>query len=189
MPSRSLHRRFPWALAALMGLMGSGPGCTKRTSGSRVRMAKQPAAGRPDVCPEDAVDPFGDGTPSPMDLRCSYSDTTGGVLTRVQGRVLLEGAPGSVGESPGRTEVIVYEAPLALGGPLGRAVASATTDPQGAFTLGSMLPAGEYVVVVPGHANGGPLAQRRIVVGGENGHRLDDVRLVIPRAMDPEPEA
>lgn len=116
-----------------------------------------------------------------MDLRCSYAGTTGGVLTQVRGRVLLEGGPGSLGESPGRTEVIVYEAPRALDGPLGRAVAEATTDPQGSFRVGAMLPPGDYVLVIPGHAERRPLAQRRITVGGDAGHQLRDIRIVIPR--------
>ncbi|MCA9712482.1 MAG: hypothetical protein KDK70_42025, partial [Myxococcales bacterium] len=172
------------ALLALVVLALAVPACKKRAAGPRLRMVTQPAAGRPDACPDDAVDPYGDGTPGPMDLRCSYADTTGGVLTRVQGRVLLEGPPGSPGESPGRTEVIVVEAPRAVDGPLGRAVAEATTDPQGAFSVGAMLAPGEYVVLVPGRADGGPLAQRRITVGGAQGHHLEGVRLVIPRALD-----
>lgn len=180
-----------------MGWVLAVPACRTRASGPRVRVVRQPAVGRPDVCLEGAVDPYGDGTPGPMDLRCSYEDGAGGVLTRVRGRVLEEGPPGSPGESPGRTEVIVYEAPRAIDGSpggavapgrasaLGRAVAKVTTDPQGAFSVGAMMAPGEYLVVVPGGTAGAPLASRRIEVGGKAGHRLDDVRLVIPRPMDP----
>ncbi|MCA9652526.1 MAG: hypothetical protein H6712_20925 [Myxococcales bacterium] len=159
------------------------PGCRKREGEPRMRYAGQVAYGRPDTCPDDDVDPNPDSMPGPMDLRCSYADTTGGPITRVRGRVLLEGPPGSPGDPPGRTEVIVHEAPPAIGGPLGREVARATTDPQGAFSIGATLRAGEYEVVVPG-AGGRTLARRRISVGGDAGHRLDEVRLVIPRPMD-----
>lgn len=178
-------RRSRPALLALLGGVLAVPACRTRTSGPRVWVVRQPAVGRPDACPEDAVDPRGDGTPGPMDLRCSYQDGAGGIPTRVQGRVLREGPPGSPGESPGRTEVIVYEAPRAIDGPPGRAVAKVTTDPQGAFSVGAMMAPGEYLVVVPADAARAPLASRRIAVGGEAGHRLDDIRLVIPRPMDP----
>lgn len=180
---RSLWRSR-WALLALVGMALGVPGCRKREGApTRVPFATQVAHGRPDTCPEDAVDPYGDGTPSPMDLRCSYADGTGGVLTRVHGRVMREGPPGSPGESPGRLEVVMHEAPRALDGPLGAEVAHASTDPQGAFTVGVMLRRGEYVLVVPAAAGGRPRAQQRIRVGGEAGHRIDDVRLVIPRAL------
>ena len=55
------------ALLALVSLSVAMGACTRRASGPSLRMAKQPAAGRPDVCPDDAVDPYGDGTPGPMD--------------------------------------------------------------------------------------------------------------------------
>lgn len=151
-----------------------------------MRYAGQVAYGTPEVCPDDAVDPMGDGTPGPMDLRCSYADTTGGPITRVRGRVLLEPIPGQLGDPPGRTEVIVHEAPTAVGGPLGREVARATTDPQGAFSIGATLRAGDYEVVVPG-PGGRTLARTRITVGDEAGHRLDEVRLTIPRLADEAP--
>ncbi len=146
-----------------------------------MNFVRTPAAGRPDVCPDDAVDPYGDGTPSPMDLRCSYADSTGGTLTRVQGRVLVEAGPGALGNSPGRVTVVIHEAPRAIDGPPGRKVAEATTDPQGAFSVGAMMRPGEYLVVVtdlPGR--GGPV-QQRVTVGRDAGHRLSEVRLVIPR--------
>jgi hypothetical protein len=151
-----------------------------------VPFATQVAYGRPDACPEDAVDPYGDGTPSPMDLRCSYTDGTGAVLTRVHGRVLFEGPPGSPGESAGRVTVVLHRAPRALGQPLGPELARVVTEPQGTFTLGAMLRAGELVLVVADPDGGPPLLQQRIVVGGDAGHHLADVRLVIPRPLDDE---
>lgn len=175
------------ALLALGGLALLAPGCRTRPDEPRMRYAGQVAYGTPEVCPDDAVAPPAVGSaPGPMDLRCSYADTTGGPITSVRGRVLIEGPPGSLGESPGRIEVVVHEAPPAIGGPLGREVARATSDPQGAFSVGATLVAGDYEVVVPG-PGGRALARRRITVGGDAGHRLDEVRLVIPRPLDDPP--
>ncbi|MEX1361947.1 MAG: hypothetical protein AB1Z98_02410 [Nannocystaceae bacterium] len=175
------------ALLALGSFVLLAPGCRQRPGEPRMRYAGQVAYGTPEVCPDDAVAPPAVGSaPGPMDLRCSYADTTGGPMTRVRGRVLVEGPPGSPGESPGRIEVIVHEAPLAIGGALGREVARATSDPQGAFSVGATLVAGDYEIVVPG-PRGRALARRRITVGGDAGHRLDEVRLVIPRPLDDAP--
>ena len=147
--------------------------------------ATQVAYGKPETCPDDAVaDVYGDGSPSPMDLRCSYADGTGGMVTRVHGRVLVEGPPGSSGESPGRVTVVLYRAPKTPGEPLGPELAHAVTDPQGSFSLGAMLRPGELLILVQDPDGGRPLVERRITVGGQAGYRLDDVRLVIPRAMD-----
>jgi len=152
-----------------------------------VPFATQVAYGRPETCPDDAVaDVYGDGSPSPMDLRCSYADGTGSVLARVRGRVLLEGPPGSPGESPGRMTVVLVRAPKVPGDPFGPELAHAVTDPQGAFSMGAMLRGGELVLQVYDAEDGGgrPLVERRITMGGDAGYRLDDVRLVIPRPMD-----
>jgi hypothetical protein len=174
------------ALLALGGLALGLAGCRERERRpSKVPFATQVAYGQPDTCPDDAVaDVYGDGSPSPMDLRCSYADGTGAVLTRVHGRVLLEGPPGSPGESPGRLTVVLHRAPKAPGGPLGPELAHAVTDPQGSFSLGAMLRGEELVIVVPDPEGGRPLVEHRITVGGDAGHRLDDVRLVIPRPLD-----
>ena len=159
-------------------------GCNKKRTGEpRMRHAGRVAYGTPAVCPDDAVDPMGDGTPGGMDFRCSYSDTTGGAITQIRGRVSIEGGPGSMGESPGRVEVEVYEAPEVVDGPKGRKVAHGTTDPQGTFSVGATLRQGQYVLVVPGEGPQ-PRAERIINVGGDAGHRLDDVLVVIPRPMD-----
>ncbi|MCH9680071.1 MAG: carboxypeptidase-like regulatory domain-containing protein [Deltaproteobacteria bacterium] len=157
-------------------------GCRGRSKGPPLQLVRTPAAGRPDVCPDDAVDPHGDTTPSAMHLRCSYADAAGGTPTRVKGRVSVEGAPGSLGDSPGRIAVVVHQAPRAVDGPPGPKVAEATTDPQGTFSIGALLRPGEYVVVVADVPGRGPPVQRRITVGGEAGHTLSDVQLVIPRA-------
>ncbi|MCX4243170.1 hypothetical protein [Paraliomyxa miuraensis] len=167
--------------SAVIGSVGCGPrdGAQRRTP-----FATQIAYGRPETCPEGAVDPHGDGTPSPMDLRCSYDDGTGSIPTRIRGRVSLEGSPGTVGRSPGRVEVVVHEAPKAIDGPIGGRVAHASTDPQGVFVVSAMLRSGEYVLVVrtPGQAR--PLVEQRITLGGPAGHRIEGIQLVVPRRLD-----
>jgi hypothetical protein len=152
-----------------------------------VPFATQVAYGRPETCPDDAVDPYGDGSPSPMDLRCSYTDGTGSMVARVRGRVLREGPPGSPGESPGRISVVLHRAPKVPGGPLGPELAHTVTDPQGSFSLGAMLRPGELLISVYGSEGGRALVERRVTIGGEAGFRLEDVRLVIPRPMDAPP--
>jgi hypothetical protein len=178
------------ALGAASLAMLAGPACRERArKPAKVPFATQVAYGRPDTCPEDAVDPYGDGTPGPMDLRCSYSDGTGSILTRVRGRVQVEGPPGTSGGSPGRVRVALHRAPKAPGEGLGRELAHGFTEPQGTFTLGAMLRPGEMVLLVTDPDDGALLVQQRVTVGGEAGHRLD-VRIVIPRPLDaPEPPA
>jgi hypothetical protein len=182
------RRRSPIALLALVGWALASSGCRERERRPpKVPFATQVAYGRPDTCPDDAVaDVYGDGSPSPMDLRCSYADGTGAVLTRVRGRVLFEGPAGSVGGSPGRVTVVLHRAPRRPGEPVGPEIGHATTDPQGTFSLGVMLRPGEHVLRVDDPEGGPPLVQQRLVVGGDAGHRLEDVRLVIPRAMGEE---
>ena len=176
----------------LLGLALVASGCRERgRRPAKVPFATQAAYGRPDTCPEGAVsDVYGDGSPSPMDLRCSYADGTGGVLTRVRGRVVLEGPPGSPGESPGRVTVTLHRVPP-VGEPFGPELAHATTDPQGTFSLGVMLRPGELVLSVADPDGGPPLVQQRMTVGGDAGHRIEGLRVVIPHPMDPalEPEA
>lgn len=175
-------------LVGLVGLAGlmvlTGPGCRARERRpAKVPFATQAAYGRPDTCPEDAVDVYGDGTPGPDDLRCSYSDGTGSMLTRVHGRVQLEGPPGSSGESPGRVRVGLHRAPKVAGEVMGPELAHVVTEPQGTFTLGAMLRPGEMMLVITDPESGESLAQQRVMVGGAAGHRLD-VRIVIPRPLD-----
>lgn len=173
------------ALVAASLMMLAGPGCRERERRpSKVPFATQAAYGRPDTCPEGAVsDVFGDGSPSPMDLRCSYSDGTGSILTRVHGRVELEGPPGSTGASPGRVRVGLHRAPKAAGEVLGPELAHVITEPQGTFTLGAMLRPGEMMLVITDPDSGDPIARQPITVGGDAGHKLD-VRVVIPRLLD-----
>lgn len=188
---RASRRRSRTALLTLLGLALAATGCRERgRRPAKVPFATQAAYGRPETCPEGAVsNVYGDRmpTPSPMDLRCSYADGTGSVLTRVRGRVVLEGPAGSPGEAPGRVTVALYKVPP-VGQALGPELGHAVTDPQGTFSLGVMLRPGEMLLVVPDPDGGPPLVQQRLVVGGDAGHRIEGVRIVIPRPMDEEPE-
>ena len=153
----------------------------------RVRMsyADRIAYGRPATCPDDAVDVFGDGRPGPDDLRCSYSDTAGGELVRVAGRVQRPAAGATLGEGLPEITVLVQE--IEPGGGVGRVVARATTDAQGTFSVGAVLKAGEYVLVVPGAGAGAPRASRRFEVA-EGQRTLDRLDVFVPAtASDPGP--
>lgn len=162
------------AAAALSGCAGRGRG-SDAEGPRRVRMsyADRIAYGRPATCPDDAVDVFGDGRPGPDDLRCSYSDTAGGELVRVAGRVQLPAEGATLGAGVPDVTVLVQE--LERTGAPGRVVARATTDPQGTFSVGAVLKAGEYLLVVPGAGSGPPRASRRfeITEGQKSVGRLD----------------
>ncbi len=84
-------RRF--ALLALWGLTGVGllTGCAGREGGSNFNFLTTPAYGRPDTCPDDAVDPGGPGG-GPMAARCSYANASGEMM-QLRGSVLLEVSP------------------------------------------------------------------------------------------------
>lgn len=165
------------------------PGCAGRgtTDGSseprRVRMAyaDRVAYGRPATCPDDAVDVFGDGRPGPDDLRCSYSDTAGGELVRVAGRVQLAPVGATLGEGLPEVTVLVQE--IEARGTIGRVVARATTDAQGTFSVGAVLKAGEYELVVPGGAAGTPRASRRFEVA-QGQTAIDRLDVFVPAQSD-----
>jgi hypothetical protein len=145
------------ALGACAGRGSGGPGRVRMAHADRV------AYGRPATCPDNAVDVFGDGRPGPDDLRCSYSDTAGGELVRLGGRVQRPTVGATLGEGLQGVTVLVQE--IEPSGATGRVVARAITDAQGTFSLGVVLPAGEYLVVVPGAGAGPPRASRRFEIG------------------------
>jgi hypothetical protein len=155
-------------------VLASAPLACGQRRPMKLELANRPAAGRPATCPDDAVDVFGDGTPSPMDARCSYDDAFGEGLSRVRGKVLGEGESGALPQPLAGVEVTVHRLE---GGTIDRPVARAITDAQGAFTFSAILPAGEYALVVPGGAH------RTITVGGAGARVVDDVVLVVP--VDP----
>lgn len=168
-----------WMVAAAMrglvvvvlplGLALSACGGTRRPM--KLELANRPAAGRPATCPEGAVDVFGDGTPSPMDARCSYDDAYGEGLSRVRGKVVGEGAPGGLPVPLAGVHLTVHRMES---GQLGGPVAKATTDAQGSFTFSAFMPAGEYALVVEGGA------QRTLSLGGAGARVVDDIVVVVP---------
>jgi hypothetical protein len=137
----------------------------------KFELANRPAAGRPVTCPDDAIDVFGDGTPSPMDARCSYEDAFGEGLSRVRGKVMGEGDPGGLPQPLAGIEVTAHRVEA---GVLGAALARATTDTQGSFTFSAILPAGEYALVIAGGAH------RTITLGGAGARVIDDVLVLVP---------
>src|SRR5690606_20212522 len=81
--------------ARLVGLVSAlvVGGCASRPRQHRAAWARKPAAGRPATCPDHPVDVWGDGTPGPNDLRCSYEGTAGGQLIQLRG-IVSEAAEG-----------------------------------------------------------------------------------------------
>ena len=146
-------------------------GCGGTRRPLKLELANKPAAGRPATCPDGAVDAFGDGTPSPMDARCSYEDAFGEGMSRVRGKVMGEGDHGGLPRPLSGVQVTIHR--VEAGG-LGRPVARATTDAQGSFSFSAFLPAGDYALVVDGGA------LRTISLTGAGARVLDDVSLIVP---------
>jgi hypothetical protein len=173
---------FRWALVALC------TACTASgSSGPRMTFPHQPAVGRPSTCPDDAVDPgsMGPGV-GPLDVRCSYDDTTAGPLVQLRGKVLLEGDAGAMPESLAEAVVTIHDARKANAPALGRA----TTDSQGAYSMSLSLPAGSYELRVSAPETTEVLATRRIEVpdGASNMSGVDLILQMDPRLRAPGPE-
>lgn len=191
MPRASRRYRFVSAVPGVLALaaLGSTPtlaGCASRRAQEdgterprRVRMshAGRVAYGRPATCPDGAVDVFGDGRPGPDDLRCSYADTAGGELVRVTGRVLHQAQGGVLGDEMSGVTVLVHRVDKA--GVAGPVIARATTDAQGKFSVGAVLRAGEYLLVLPGASGGPPRAARRFEVD-QGARQVDRIDLLVP---------
>jgi hypothetical protein len=125
------------ALAVILLAM---PSCRGRPA--HFTWARTPAAGRPSTCPEDAVD-FGDGVPTTHAQRCSYADGERD-LVHVRGKVLQE-VPGNIPRGLAQIEVVVVS--VREDGSDGPALARATTDAQGAFSLKVNARPGTYAIV------------------------------------------
>lgn len=89
---------------------------------------------------------------------------------RLGGRVQRPTVGATLGEGLPEVTVLVQE--IEPSGATGRVVAQAVTDAQGTFSLGVVLPAGDYLVVVPGAGAGPPRASRRFEIG--EGHKKVD---------------
>lgn len=97
-----------------------------------------PASGRPETCPDGAVDPsagYMRGA-SAMSARCSYEDVAGGGLVQIRGKVLLESAPGQSPQPVADQVITVHR--KSDGKQLGRS----RTDRQGAYSV-SLVASGE----------------------------------------------
>jgi hypothetical protein len=140
-----------------------------------------PAYGRPSTCPEGAADPYGDGTPSSLQAKCSFENAAGESITRLGGQVLALGTSGSPGTGVPGIRVTVHRVE---GAPNprspGKAVGHATTDAQGSYHMSAILPAGDYLVVVRAEEDGEPLAHRKITLTGRRDRTVEDVVLWLP---------
>lgn len=177
-PREAMPLRGALAALVLLGLAAATPGCAKSQRQHRAVWPRQPAAGRPATCPDDAVDPFGDGTPGPDDARCSYADAQGRLLVQLRGTVLGEGEAGQMAMPLSEVEVTVHAIERARSGDprdeeVGPTVARGRTDAQGAFSMSAMLRPGTYVVRVGG-------AEQRIEIDGGD---VEPVRVLVPAGI------
>lgn len=153
-------------LACLLVGACRGKGKTRRPAD--FTWLRTPAAGRPSTCPEDAVD-FGDGVPTTHAQRCSFADAERD-LVHVRGKVIQE-VPGSLARGLAEVEVVVVR--IREDGSDGPALARATTDAQGAFSLKLEAKPGEYAVVAG-------LARAPVAVAKKGPRTFTDVMLLVP---------
>ncbi|RMG97390.1 MAG: carboxypeptidase regulatory-like domain-containing protein [Deltaproteobacteria bacterium] len=157
-----------------------------RSGRAEVVVPTQPSAGRSPLCPDRPV-----GLDASPDLRrCSYDDAVGQGATKLSGRVVVDGAPGGIGEGIADLAITIHRVddPTRAAGH-GPRVARARTDAQGRFSLAVVLPPGSYDVVARQDLEGAALAVRRIVVTGKGVREISDVMLAIPAPTPPEPMA
>jgi hypothetical protein len=115
-----------------------------------------------------------------MDLRCSYEDAPGGQAIQLSGAVHSAPRPGgTLGDALQHVTVHIHD--TRPDGTVGAIVAEATTDAQGGFSIAVMLPAGEYLLVLPAVVPGPPQATRRFALAG-NERTVGDLNLLVPAA-------
>lgn len=135
----------------------------------------QPANGRPQTCPDDAVDPGGAGG-GPMGARCSYRTTGNSGLVQLRGSVLLEGAGDQMARGAEGMRVTVHDAS-------GKASIGRTlSDAQGHFTVSVSVEPGQYLLRVVSEETDEVLAERTFVVT-DQGTVLTGLDLTLP--LDP----
>ena len=173
-PSLGLRRGA--RVAAVVALMFAGNGCD-RSSPRMEFLSATPADGRPETCPDDAVDPGGPGG-GPMAARCSYDPGSDAHLVQLRGSVLLEGGEGEMPVPAEGMRVEIRRDDTANGKVVGRSV----TDAQGGFSVSLKGPPGAYNVRTISEETGETLAQRRFVVS-ENGRAVSGLDLLLP--LDP----
>jgi hypothetical protein len=133
------------------------------------------------MCPANITDPNPNGTPSPVQTRCAYEDSAGGGITKLGGKVYVEGSRGGLGTGAPNMIVTVHRVrdPARKPGS-GEQVARTTTDAQGGFHLSALLPPAQYDVVVRDPANDRVLVFRRIRLEGVDPRTLESIQLTIP---------
>mgnify|MGYP002400450198 CR=1 FL=1 len=92
-------------------------------------------------------------------------------------------APRGAELGDGLPDVKVHVRAARPDGSAGEIVAEATTDAQGGFSVAALLPAGEYMLVVPPLVPGPPMATRRFELSGGD-RAVPDLDLLVVR---PEP--
>lgn len=166
-------------------------GCGKSRRSHKAAWVREPAAGRPATCPDGAVDPFGDGTPGPMDARCSYADAYGGAAVQVRGSVSGEAEGGGlpVGLADMVVELRAQPKPQAEGARKPKAptaaargpLATGRTDAQGAFSMSAVVRPGRYRLLVRAQPGGAVLATSTVEIASAG--TTDKVRILVP--VDP----
>ena len=156
-----------------VGLLTSCAG-SKETS---FNFLASPANGRPDTCPDDAVDPGGPGG-GPMAPRCSYSDASAGMV-QLRGTVLLQGADGTQNAPAEGMRVTIHRDGA---GPVGEQIGRTMSDAQGRFSVSLSVGSGAYRLRAVAEDTGEVLAERPFVIP-EGARRVDDLDVILP--VDP----
>jgi hypothetical protein len=157
-----------WLPAALLVATALALAGCKHRRPAHFTWARTPAVGRPSTCPEDAVD-FGDGVPTTDQARCSYADGERD-LVHVRGKVVQE-VRGNIPQ--GLAAIDVALVPVREDGTDGPALARATTDAQGSFSLKVYARPGKYAIVAAD-------ARRFVDVAKKGQRTFDDVQLLVP---------
>jgi len=153
-------------------------------SNSHYRYPREVTYGRTSTCPDVRLPPLRDGGLSPDAARCSYADANGAKVTHLAGKVLAEGGPGDPGIGVSTVGVTVH----AVAGPVfdveapGPAIAHATTDAQGNYSLRGVFVAGDYAIVVR-ESTGERITERVVRVEPNAVGSIKDLRVLIP--IDP----
>lgn len=135
----------------------------------------QPADGRPETCPDDAVDPGGPGG-GPMAGRCSYRNTGDSGMVQLRGSVLLEGAGDQMARGAEGMRVIVLDA-------RGKETVGRTlSDAQGRFTVSVSVPPGQYVLRAVAEESEEVLAERTFIIA-DQATTLSELDLIL--TLDP----
>lgn len=172
------------AIALLTTVLASAGCSAGARSNSHYRYPREVTYGRTSTCPDVRLPPLRDGGLSPDAARCSYADANGAKVTHLAGKVLAEGGPGDPGIGVSAVGVTVH----AVAGPVfdseapGPAIAHATTDAQGNYSLRGVFVAGDYAIVVR-ESTGERITERVVRVEPNAVGSIKDLRVLVP--IDP----